>query len=529
MFTALPAIAFLFVLGSLLAIGHRDSSARDRERESFEAASAVARNARGYLDDRFDVMGTVGVLGDRRGSVLADAAKAGGFDSLGVIDARGVTLASSVSGGKGVDLSDRVYIREALAGRPTVSDVLDSRVSRRPVLAFAFPVVGGGAIGAGLNLDDVGRSLRRLLFNAVSGQTTIIDSAGNVVVGARPVDGLVPAPQGYPLARMRRTGEGVLSRAETERGDRVLSYETIQGTSWLAVVDRKRSDVIGPLDRALAAELGALALFAVFGVLLTLGIARRLDRLDRAREDALSEQREIALTLQESLLPELQPPPGLQAFAQYVPAQGAVAVGGDWYDVVDSHDGFVAVSVGDVAGHGLQAAATMGKLRSAARTLALESPAPADALSGLDRFAGSLADPPLATFAYASLHVESGELRYALAGHPPPLLLRADGSHELLEAGRSPLLGVPPMGPRPEGRTTLAPGDTLLIYTDGLVERPDASIDAGMAALADRAARMTDDLERMPERLLATVTEPRRDDAAVLVVRLAAVRELATT
>jgi serine phosphatase RsbU (regulator of sigma subunit) len=273
-------------------------------------------------------------------------------------------------------------------------------------------------------------------------------------------------------------------------------------------VRRTESDVLGPLDRALWAELGALALLALVGVLLTLAAGRRLDQLDRRRDEALSEQRAIALQLQHSMLPDLRVPKGLAAYAGYVPAQGAMSVGGDWYDLVDMGDGRVAFSVGDVAGHGLGAAATMGKLRSGTRAEALRFSSPAEALTGLDRFASFLDGRPLATVVYAVLDLTTGELRYALAGHPPPLILRADGTAELLEDGRSPLLGVEPPGPRPEGATTLRRGDTLIVYTDGL------------AALAARAPGLGHEVAELGEALLAGVVEPRRDDAAVLVIQL---------
>jgi serine phosphatase RsbU (regulator of sigma subunit) len=162
----------------------------------------------------------------------------------------------------------------------------------------------------------------------------------------------------------------------------------------------------------------------------------------------------------------------------------------------------------------------MGKLRSATRAEALHSSSPVEALSGLDRFASLLDGRPLATVAYAVLDVASGLLRYALAGHPPPLLIRADGSTELLEGGRSPLLGVAPVAPRAEAEVTLRQGDTLVVYTDGLVERPDCPIDEGLADLSRRAPALARDPATLAERLLDAVAEPRRDDAAVLVVRL---------
>jgi serine phosphatase RsbU (regulator of sigma subunit) len=224
----------------------------------------------------------------------------------------------------------------------------------------------------------------------------------------------------------------------------------------------------------------------------------------------LTEQRTIAIELQRAMLPAVPEFDDVAIDAGYVPAQGGMSVGGDWFDVVDV-DGDVAISVGDVAGHGLRAAAAMGQLRSAARSLALGGVAPVEALGQLDRFAGLIDGRPLATVLYAVMDRATGRLRYAAAGHPPPLVVRADGSTEFLEEGRSPLLGVDPLEPRPLGETTLAVGDTLIVFTDGLVERPDAPIDDSLAEMAQRAAAGD-----RAEALLAAVQEPRRDDAAVL-------------
>jgi serine phosphatase RsbU (regulator of sigma subunit) len=304
-------------------------------------------------------------------------------------------------------------------------------------------------------------------------------------------------------------------------GDRrLVAFSSVRQLDWLVIVDRPYGDVIGPLDAALAAEIFALAVLAGAGVLVTLAAGRRLDRLDAERDAALAEQRSIALQLQRSLLPAVPGTPAVAVHASYTPAAGAMSVGGDWYDVVDLPDGRVALSVGDVAGHGLAAAAVMGQLRSAARMLALGRHEPADALERLDDFAQTIDGQPLATVIYAILEPETGRLRYACAGHPPPLLVRADGRTEFLKEGRSPLLGVDAVEPRPVGAVTLEPGDTLVCYTDGLVERPDRSIDEGLSELARTAAGAAADPQTLAERLLADVEEPRRDDAAVLAVRL---------
>ncbi len=536
--TALPAIALLAVLGAVLAVAHRNSSVEDRLRETRELGTAAAVNTRGYLEDRFAVLAAVAAspaVRQRSAALrryLVDLTRSGTFDALGYVDARGRSvIATSVPPGQPpIDLSDREYVRSALAGQPAVSDALDSRLTGRPIVAFAYPVTRpdgevAGLVSSTLQLDDVNTGLRRRLLLGDSG-VTIIDGEGNTILGSDPVPGLMPAPEGYPLARMRAQGRGVLDDVSTEQGTRVLGFQALPASGWLVVTDRARADVLGSLDSALYAELAALALLAAAGVALTFGAARRLDRLDRRRDEALAQQREIALQLQDSMLPGLRVPEGLQAAAGYVPAQGAMAVGGDWYDVVVTGPDRVALSVGDVAGHGLDAAATMGQLRSATRSAALFASTPADALAHLDDFVGSLDDHPLATVVYAVLDVSTGVLRYASAGHPPPLLLRVDGTTEFLEGGRSALLGVGPGAPpRAHADVGLAPGDTLILYTDGLIERPDSTIDRGLAELAEHVRSLGPDPTTLTARLLASVEEPRRDDAAVLAVRLTAARQ----
>jgi serine phosphatase RsbU (regulator of sigma subunit) len=303
----------------------------------------------------------------------------------------------------------------------------------------------------------------------------------------------------------------VLSSLETANGRRLVGYSRVADTEWMVIVDRDYSEVVGSLDTALWLEIAALGLLAMLGVLGTFAFARRLDRLDEMRDAALAEQRTIALELQSSMLPDLPAIDGVDIDAGYVPAQGGMAVGGDWFDVVDMGDGRIGLSVGDVAGHGLQSAAIMGQLRSVVRSLALARDTPAEALVQLDRFIGTLTGRPLATVVYAIFERSTGRLRYAAAGHPPPLIVRADGTTEFLEDGRSPLLGVDDGRERPEGEVHLAPGDTLVIYTDGLVERPEIPIDDGLAALAVQVAAGARTAE-----LLASVAEPRRDDVAVL-------------
>ena len=532
-FTALPALLVLAAVGGVLAFNHRDAVSDERRREAAELAAAAAENARGYLEDRLAVLAAVAASPTVRKrepdlrSYLIATAQSADLDSLSLVEPPGLVEVSTAfpEGASPIDVSDRAYVQSALAGRPGISGALTSRVLGVPAVAFAVPVQAAdgrviGAVASSLRLDRVSRGLERLLFIA-DARATVIDGEGNLVVGpAGPLKALQAAPEAYPLEEMRAQRGGVVE-TDGPDGERLLGFAALPRIDWIVVLDRPRSEVLGSLDRALYAEIAALIVLFGIGVLLTFVTARRLDRFDERRDEVLAEQRRIALAIQRSLLPELKVPHGVAAMVGYEPASGETAVGGDWYDLVNTLDGRVAMSVGDVAGHGLAAATTMGKLRSATRSAALSITDPAQALEHLDCFASLLDGRPLATVFYAVLDPASGALHYANAGHPPPVVLRRDGSTELLEAGRSPLLGVgPDKVARSEAQTHLDPGDTLVLYTDGLVERPDSSIDAGVAALLDLVRDIGPHPERLAPTLLASVPEPRRDDAAVLAIRL---------
>lgn len=524
MFTALPAIAVITIVGALLAFQHRNSSVADRRQETVQLAGAAAENARRFVADQAAILAAVAASPTvRRGeyeamrAYLQNVVATGRFSngmSYIAMDGRSRVSTQRAPGSQPLDLNDRRYVREAIAGRQAVSGVLLGKLEFRPILVFAYPTstlrgVRSGLISGSLALDEFGEGLRRLLYSPDTGEI-IIDGANHVILGEQPVSDVQAVDDDYPIATMRARGNGAFDDVETDGGRRLVGFAMVPETNWLVIADRDYGEVVGSLDNALWAEIAALGFLGLLGVFATFAFARRLDRLDRARDAALDEQRTIALELQRSMLPDLPEFDGIAIDAGYVPAQGQMSVGGDWFDVVEMGDGRVAVSVGDVAGHGLRSAAIMGQLRSAVRSLALAREGPAEALVGLDRFISTIAGRPLATVVYATFDRASGRLRFAAAGHPPPLLARADGTTEYLEDGRSPLLGVA-TGARPEGEVTLQPGDTLILYTDGLVERPDASIDAGLDALARQVAAGA-----RTEALLAGVEEPRRDDAAVL-------------
>jgi GAF domain-containing protein len=234
-------------------------------------------------------------------------------------------------------------------------------------------------------------------------------------------------------------------------------------------------------------------------------------------------QRHVAEVLQHSMLPELPDLPGIDMHARYLPAQVGAAVGGDWYDAFAQPDGSVMLAVGDVSGHDIEAAATMGQVRNLVRGDAYgRDDAPGRLLAQLDRALHGLGVPAAATAVLARLRRDASgyALEFANAGHPPPVLLRPDGEVEVWWENPEPLLGVVPRDSRSTHHRHIAPGSTLLLYTDGLVESPAHLIDDGIrrvrAVLTAHPAATTEDL---CSRLIGTATR-RTDDIALMVIRL---------
>ncbi len=199
--------------------------------------------------------------------------------------------------------------------------------------------------------------------------------------------------------------------------------------------------------------------------------------------------RETSLTLQRALLPPVEPPPGFEV--RYEPAVPPLEIGGDWYDVLPIGDHRIGIVVGDCVGRGLPAAAIMGQLRSSARALLLTGARPAVLLEQLDAVASLIPDAYCTTVFLAILDTEAGILEYSNAGHMPAVLVGAgsgSGPMLLTEASSVPL-AVRRDESRPQACQVLAPGSTLMLYTDGLVERRHESIDDGIACAADVLAQ----------------------------------------
>jgi PAS domain S-box-containing protein len=252
-----------------------------------------------------------------------------------------------------------------------------------------------------------------------------------------------------------------------------------------------------------------------------------------ARVHVQSQQAQLAEALQRSLLTD---PPEIgrtAVVARYVPAAEAARVGGDWYDTFLQRDGSPVVVIGDVVGHDTAAAAAMGQLRGLLRGIAHFSGAgPAEILRGLDEAIAHMHTETLATAAVARLERAGGHddgdgwtrLRWANAGHPPPVVLHPDGTVAILGAGIGDLmLGVDAAAERAETVLTLAPGTTVLLYTDGLVERRDSTLDEGTARLVAQlrahAGRPLDELcDALIEEMLHGTPQ---DDVALVALRLA--------
>ncbi len=251
---------------------------------------------------------------------------------------------------------------------------------------------------------------------------------------------------------------------------------------------------------------------------LQLAAVRAGPAIERARlYSALEREHRLATMLQRSLLPSRLPDVvGVSVAARYLPARDEV--GGDWYDVIELPRGQLGVAIGDVVGHGIRAAALMGQIRTALRAYAFEGNGPGRTLELVDRYVQGLGDNAMATAAYAVLDTATGKLRYASAGHLPPIIVRP-GSGHAIELTPAPPLGAFPYGSCPEHELSLDHGDMLLLYTDGLVERPRVPLNDGIDRLLEvlqRARSVEEACVRAFDAMLPR--EGPRDDIAIVAM-----------
>jgi PAS domain S-box-containing protein len=240
----------------------------------------------------------------------------------------------------------------------------------------------------------------------------------------------------------------------------------------------------------------------------------------RLLRESVAQERAIARRLQAGLLPTSVPTfDGYDIHARYEAGTAGLRVGGDWYEVVELRPGDITVVIGDAVGHDLDAAIAMSQIRNALTGLSHGHDDPATVVEHLDEYATHTPEVFASTLFYGRLHPASGELRYTLAGHHPPLLMHADGTYDWFDAEPGPPIGV--ASARQTAVCELDVDDTLICYTDGLVEHHSEDIDVGRSRLIDVAMRhAAASADEMIDALLAEVPHAERpDDIAVLALR----------
>jgi len=375
--------------------------------------------------------------------------------------------------------------------------------------------------------------------------------AGHAALGVRHGDALRlfaggPHATAAPAIEQNVPLDSAVPAAIAARGERLLSADPSDvveqthrthdlGPTWAALPLRTGDEVLGSVTltwpvphRFDETELQLLdALATQYAQAL-----ERVRRLEGERERAAVAQ-DVAETLQRALLSDPPQPDHGQIVARYTPASRTAKIGGDWYDAFMQRDGATMLVIGDVTGHDTNATASMGQLRSLLRGIAVTTGAgPAAVLTDVDQAIRTLQADTIATAVVVRLEQTPDEMRrgvtrvrWSNAGHPPPVVVHPDGTvDEVTGPGNDVLLGVAPELPRGESVVTLARGATLLLYTDGLVERRDEALDARIDHLRDTVrslARPDVDLDALCDDVLARMLPAHPDDdVALIAIRL---------
>lgn len=383
-------------------------------------------------------------------------------------------------------------------------------------------------------LWHTGSDLRTAATRAVSQLQGVAPFEDDLVSGtsswseqAYGVLGVDPQSQPVPLSKL-------LLRVHPEDGDdltELLSTLTERRKGAVAVVRVIRDDgglrhvriAAEPLlDEGVLTGLTGVYQDVSAGFHAEVALTATFDQLTAVQAQAALRHR-LALQLQQAIVPEmpaLRRLPGLQATARYRPAVQEYRVGGDWYDVLPLPNGRVLVAVGDIAGHGIDSATGMVALRNALRGLAFTGHTPGRLMQWLNEVTLNTQGHPTATAVCALYDPADRTLCWASAGHLPPLLLR-DGTAQLIDPPRDILLGAVPSSVYRETITQLKPGDTLLLYTDGLIERRHDGLDQGLETLRRAAQELsTCEVEEQADRLLSEATGDTDDDTSLIAIRV---------
>ncbi len=407
-------------------------------------------------------------------------------------------------------LSSLAEVALQLTTAETVEDL------ERIVVSRGLAVLG--ADGGGIISPDDRGGWRATLSAALGEQVQL--GYGNV-----PYDSPLPAPW------VARTGRELLLPTERSGlafdGSMVDVYADIGRYGWAFLPLTVNDACVGSLAVAWAEEhpfsTDELELLRVFAAQCAQVLVRI--RATAAQRSAATAAQAMSETLQRSLLQQPPTPESLQLAVRYQPAAQGAHVGGDWYDAFVTTRGATMLVVGDVTGHDVAAAATMGQLRNLLRGLAYDSgDGPAVLLGRLDAAMAGLRVGTLATAVlgrveqHGTAERPSWRLRWSSAGHLPPLLRRADGTVDVLDGRPELLLGLDPEAGRSEHLVEMEPGSTVLLYSDGLVETRTADLDQGIARLADALARHGGLApEELCDRILDDVSPGANDDDIALL------------
>ncbi|UAB92943.1 SpoIIE family protein phosphatase [Dactylosporangium vinaceum] len=410
-----------------------------------------------------------------------------------------------------------------------VTPALHSASFTGEVLIFAVPtrddtgrITGVLAGGWGLDFvravtDERNATLGDELYGS-NAELFVVDRDGRLIAGPGigRTQPMPPAVGAVLEANRQRFAYGArpMPTGLDGRPDQVVAFARFEPFGESVVVQRPAAATFASADGAMrreATELGAVLLAIGAG---GIWLARRVDRLDAPRRSHIGAANALAWRVQRSLLPQTVP---ADVLVRYQPASRPIAVGGDWYDVLPLGPSGTMLIIGDVAGHDIDAALVMGQLRTAAAVLAEQADGPADMLHRLAQHVDRERQPTLTTMFCAMIDETTGDIRYASAGHPPALLRRPDGTVQRLDGAPGPALGI---GLDSFHETSIhAAGATLLLYTDGLIERPGEDLYSGMDRLATAFGRHNPLDSGGVDDILADVlrgAEP-TDDIAILV------------
>jgi serine phosphatase RsbU (regulator of sigma subunit)/anti-sigma regulatory factor (Ser/Thr protein kinase) len=490
------------------------------------------------------------VKSEREGNAVLSIALAGGLSADAVVTAKPMQTGSSdvaafvimqIPIPSAERFVDPALIRDILLRDtgPADEDTLDFSELAKKMTAQLVPafcstaevlvlesLIGENEIPAQLPATEV--TLRRLDVRHDRGENAAWQSAF-------PIGEILRFPTDSPYLRSIESGLPILEHAFTAEAARRLAK------SW------RRKPVGGLFCDMSVLVIPAISKGTVLGLFCCFREAgtRRFDRYDLemgvefATRGAVffnhatryNREHATALTLQRAMLPTgLTAPSSVEVKHRYLPGSELVEVGGDWYESIRLPGARVALVVGDVAGHGVRAAVTMGRLRTAIQTLAMLELPPAESLQQLDELMQTIGErePHFATCAYAVYDAVTGEIELASAGHLPPLLVHPDGSNEYLEVTPSPPLGVGDGSGIATKVIDVPDGSLFVLYTDGLVESRDRDISEGLDRL--RAAfgegSPEQDLEELCKLSLDGVyADAKRDDIAVLIAKLRRIPE----